>query len=99
MLYKNISDTPVWILCNSMKTLVCPGEVINLSIPDINHSGSTMRFFESLAKHQVVKTNGWDMAEKLKKDPIAQKINDENMPELTIEKNLLSDKASINEGK
>jgi hypothetical protein len=57
-----------------------------------------MRFFESLDKHDIVKTNGWDktdqvkynaIAKQLKNDPIAKKINDEEMPEIIIEKNLL----------
>ena len=92
MEYKNISSQPVWILQNSIKTLIEPGQIVNLNISDLNHSGSSMRFFESLTKHQIVKINGWDKVDKLKKDPIAQKINDEDMPELIIEKNLLSDK-------
>jgi hypothetical protein len=92
MEYKNISSKPVWILQNSIKTLIEPGQIVNLNISDLNHSGSSMRFFESLAKHQVVKINGWDKVDKLKKDPISQKINDEDMPELIMEKNLLSDK-------
>lgn len=98
MLYKNISDQPVWILQSSIKTLIEPGAIINLNISDINHSGSSMRFFESLDKHNIVKANGWDktdqakynaIAKKLKNDPILQKINDSDMPEITIEKNLL----------
>jgi hypothetical protein len=49
-----------------------------------------MRFFESLAKHQIVKTNGWHKAEQmLARDPIAQMINDEDKPEITMENNLI----------
>jgi hypothetical protein len=95
MFYKNISKQPKWILQSSCKTLICPGEIVNLNISDIQHSGSAMRFFESLNKHKIVKINNWDKAEKLKHDIILRKINDEDMPELIIEKNLLVDKEKI----
>ena len=65
MLYRNISSVPVWILQDSMKHLVCPGEVINLNISDINHSGSSMRFFESFEKTNIVKVNEWDKADRV----------------------------------
>lgn len=86
MLYKNISSFPVFILQNMIKTLVKPGDTININEHDINHSGSSMRFFESLAKHKIVKENGWHKPDINNSQPQQKVI--ENIEDL-MERNLL----------
>ena len=76
MQYKNISNQPVFVLQQMTRILIRPGEVVNLNIEDIQHSAHTMRFFESLAKHNIVEVNGWDKAEhKIKKDGLKHIVN------------------------
>jgi hypothetical protein len=54
MLYTNISDKVSLVSRNMIKTRVAPGENINLSPSDIRSSKSSMRFFESKVKREVV---------------------------------------------
>ena len=54
MLYKNISETNQYIVSSSVKQLVAPGHVINLSQSDLRHSGSNIRNFESVYKAQEI---------------------------------------------
>lgn len=91
MLYKNISDQPVFILQNMYKTLIRPGETVNLNDHDIRHSGSDMRFFESLAKHKIVKENGWHKTDSNIPIVETEKKESDIPVEEVMEKNLLSD--------
>ena len=52
MLYKNITNKSQYIVAASVKQLIPPGEVINLSLCDIRHAGSNIRNFESILKAQ-----------------------------------------------
>lgn len=54
MLYKNISDRNQYIVSSSVKQLVPPGGVINLSQTDLRHAGSNIRNFESVYKAQEI---------------------------------------------
>ncbi len=54
MLYKNISEKNQYIVSSSIKQLVLPGEVINLSQTDLRHAGSNIRNFESVYKAQEI---------------------------------------------
>lgn len=54
MKYKNITDRPRNVVCSSVKQLIQPGGVVNLSKTDIRHAGGAMRFFESIYKAQEI---------------------------------------------
>jgi hypothetical protein len=52
MEYKNISDKSQYIVSGSIKQLIPPEGVVNLSATDIRHAGSNIRNFESVLKAQ-----------------------------------------------
>jgi len=54
MQYKNITDRNRWVVCSSVKQLIPPGGIVNLSHTDIRHAGGAMRFFESVHKAQEI---------------------------------------------
>jgi len=52
VLYKNISGKQQYITAASVKQLIPPDGIINLSPCDIRHAGSNIRNFESVLKAQ-----------------------------------------------
>jgi len=52
--YINIDDRPQYICFNMRKTLVHPGCEVELTLRDIQHAGSALRFFESKVKATAV---------------------------------------------
>ena len=54
MEYKNITENNQYIVASSVKQLVPPGGIINLSATDLRHAGSNIRNFESVLKAQEV---------------------------------------------
>jgi len=46
MLYRNFTNSPKWLVVGSVKRKIKAGEAVNVSLTDLNHSGSNVRFFE-----------------------------------------------------
>ena len=55
MLYRNYTNKPVYVVVKSVKTKVMPDEIVNLTYSDLNHSGGSLRFFESVRAAETVK--------------------------------------------
>jgi len=53
-LHKNVSDKPQYIVVNMVKTKIAPGDIVNLSVRDMQHSGNNIRHFESVSKSAIV---------------------------------------------
>jgi len=54
MVYLNVSKGPVYVSKNMVMTRIAPGAEVNLSMTDIRHTKSSMRYFESSSKRQCV---------------------------------------------
>jgi len=52
MEYRNITEKSQYIVAASVKQLIPPGGIVNLSATDLRHAGSNMRSFESILKAQ-----------------------------------------------
>ncbi len=74
MLYRNVSEKAAYVSVQMNKTKVNPGEEVNLSIRDINHSGSSLRFFEAVIKVEEVRKEKLDIAENEETTEVVEKI-------------------------
>lgn len=76
MLYKNISDKPARISKEMTKVVIQPGEIVNLSVRDINHSGSSLRFFEAVNKVKIVTEEKFDVPEEKQEKPAKEPVQE-----------------------
>lgn len=100
MKYKNISGTNKWIVCQSVKQLIPPDGIVNLSHTDIRHAGSAMRFFESVHKAQEIADDLFRRQSEKFNRQIPEKVNGtksevkpEVKPEESAEQHVISEVA------
>lgn len=94
MRYKNISNEPKLILVNMNKTKIQPGQTAVVSFHDVQHTGSNMRFFESMDKAKEVEEEGYDEPQEVK--TINQVMREREKEEQVIEQPSVIDEKGPN---
>lgn len=84
MLYKNISDKQKYVVSSMSKTLVLPGDFINMSDSDCRHSGSNFRFFKRVGVSRPIEK----VEAKVKVDKSTPVVEEKKIEKPIVEKKI-----------